>query len=185
LTCLLVKSSSCTKTGTLDHEAARDLPCHTGARPHLRQRSALGRVRPDKSVQLVRGDGRPFGLRGRRPPTEGPPRTSCWTRRSASCRSAAGRTGKSALALCRGSRRCWSAAAPQGHRVRPLYAVGGRNSATCPGRGRQDGPWAQAVYAHPERGHDPGRSSTRCWPRDMFEGLPLTHIRAGRCTTPS
>src|SRR5260370_24152224 len=52
-------------TGTLDCEAARDLPCHTGLVLTSSNGSALGRVKPDKSVQLVRGDREAFGLRGR------------------------------------------------------------------------------------------------------------------------
>ena len=42
--------------GTLDCEAARDLPCHTGLVLVSEGCSALARVKPDKSVQLVRGD---------------------------------------------------------------------------------------------------------------------------------
>src|SRR6202042_1831192 len=52
-------------TGTLESEAARPLPCHTGLRLTSANGSALGRVRPDKSVQLVRGDREAFSLRGR------------------------------------------------------------------------------------------------------------------------
>ena len=53
------------ETGSLDCEQARDLPCHTGLVLSSSNGSALGRVRPDKSVQLVRGDREAFGLRGR------------------------------------------------------------------------------------------------------------------------
>ncbi|MBV9092727.1 MAG: PhoH family protein, partial [Streptosporangiaceae bacterium] len=53
------------ESGTLDCEAARELPCHTGLVLASSNGSALGRVRPDKSVQLVRGDREAFGLRGR------------------------------------------------------------------------------------------------------------------------
>ena len=53
------------ESGTLEHEAARDLPCHTGLVLTSANGSALGRVRPDKSVQLVRGDREAFGLHGR------------------------------------------------------------------------------------------------------------------------
>ncbi len=57
-------TSSCTKRD-LDLEQARDLPCHTGLVLTSANGSALGRVKPDKSVQLVRGDREAFGLRGR------------------------------------------------------------------------------------------------------------------------
>src|SRR5262249_1690075 len=55
-------------TGSLDCAAARDLPCHTGlvlGAGGVGAGSALGRVLPDKSVRLVRGDREAFGLRGR------------------------------------------------------------------------------------------------------------------------
>ena len=51
--------------GVIDHHAARDLPCHTGVRLLGGNSHALGRVNPDKRVQLVRGDREVFGLRGR------------------------------------------------------------------------------------------------------------------------
>src|SRR5205814_9480903 len=56
------------ETGSLDCLAARDLPCHTGlvlTAGGVGGGSALGRVLPDKSVRLVRGDRVAFGLRGR------------------------------------------------------------------------------------------------------------------------
>src|SRR5580704_6222857 len=52
-------------TGRLDCDQAADLPCHTGLVLCGASGSALGRVLPDKSVRLVRGDREAFGLRGR------------------------------------------------------------------------------------------------------------------------
>src|SRR5579859_125846 len=54
-------------SGSFDCAAARDLPCHTGLVLSTGGGggSALGRVLPDKSVRLVRGDAQAFGLRGR------------------------------------------------------------------------------------------------------------------------
>ena len=49
----------------LDLAAARSLPCHTGLVLLSDRGSALGRVMPDKSVRLVRGDRDAFGLHGR------------------------------------------------------------------------------------------------------------------------
>jgi PhoH-like ATPase len=49
--------------GRLDLESARELLCHTGLRLISANGSALGRVLPDKSVRLVRGDREVFGLR--------------------------------------------------------------------------------------------------------------------------
>ena len=51
--------------GEIDLAGARDLPCHTGIRLLGGNSHALGRVNPDKRVQLVRGDREVFGLRGR------------------------------------------------------------------------------------------------------------------------
>src|SRR2546423_4935527 len=44
---------------------AAALPCPTGLVLHSPRGSALGRVQPDKTVRLVRGDREAFGLHGR------------------------------------------------------------------------------------------------------------------------
>ena len=46
-------------------DEARDLPCHTGLVLVSERGKALGRVLPDKSVKVVRGDRDVFGLHGR------------------------------------------------------------------------------------------------------------------------
>ncbi len=51
--------------GVVDLDEARELPCHTGIRLLGGRSSALGRVTPDKRVQLVRGEREAFGLHGR------------------------------------------------------------------------------------------------------------------------
>ncbi|HWB36465.1 MAG TPA: PIN domain-containing protein, partial [Rugosimonospora sp.] len=51
--------------GPVDLDAAAGLPCHTGLVLHSPRGSALGRVLPDKTVRLVRGDREAFGLHGR------------------------------------------------------------------------------------------------------------------------
>jgi PhoH-like ATPase len=51
--------------GVLDLEEARDLPCHTGLVLLSERGSALGRVKADKRVHLVRGDREAFGVHGR------------------------------------------------------------------------------------------------------------------------
>src|ERR1017187_10447051 len=56
------------ETGKLENLAASELPCHTGLVLGTGGHggcSALGRVLPDKSVRLVRGDREAFGLHGR------------------------------------------------------------------------------------------------------------------------
>ena len=166
------------ETGTLDHEAARDLPCHTGLVLTSANGSALGRVRPDKSVQLVRGDREAFGLRGRS--AEQRVALDLLLDPEIGIVSLGGRagTGKSALALCAGLEAVMER---KQHRkvivFRPLYAVGGQELGYLPGsEADKMSPWAQAVY------DTLGAVTTQdvideVLARDMFEVLPLTHIR--------
>ncbi|HWV27192.1 MAG TPA: PIN domain-containing protein, partial [Aeromicrobium sp.] len=51
--------------GVIDLDEARDLPCHTGLVLMSDKGSGLGRVTPEKQVQLVRGDRDAFGIHGR------------------------------------------------------------------------------------------------------------------------
>ena len=166
------------ESGILEHEAARDLPCHTGLVLTSANGSALGRVRPDKSVQLVRGDREAFGLRGRS--AEQRVALDLLLDPEIGIVSLGGRagTGKSALALCAGLEAVMER---RQHRkvivFRPLYAVGGQELGYLPGsEADKMGPWAQAVY-------DTLSAVTtqdvidEVLVRDMFEVLPLTHIR--------
>ena len=164
--------------GVLDLDVARDLPCHTGLVLHTGSASALARVRPDKQIQLVRGDREAFGLHGR----------SAGQRialdllldSEVGIVSMGGRagTGKSALALCAGLEAVMER---RQHRkvivFRPLYAVGGQELGYLPGsEADKMNPWAQAVY-------DTLSAITtqdvidELVARDMIEVLPLTHIR--------
>jgi PhoH-like ATPase len=165
-------------TGTLDYEAARDLPCHTGLVLTSANGSALGRMKPDKSIQLVRGDREAFGLRGRS--AEQRVALDLLLDQEIGIVSLGGRagTGKSALALCAGLEAVMER---RQHRkvivFRPLYAVGGQELGYLPGsEADKMGPWAQAVY-------DTLTAVTtqdvidEVIARDMFEVLPLTHIR--------
>ena len=132
---------SCTTDGTLELEAARDLPCHTGLVLLSERGSALGRVLPDKRCGWSAATAR---------------RSAC-TAAVAEQRvaldllldpevgivSLGGRagTGKSALALCAGLE---AVLERRQHRkvvvFRPLYAVGGQELGYLPGhRGREDG----------------------------------------------
>jgi PhoH-like ATPase len=169
-------------TGRLDCEQARDLPCHTGlvlsAAGGHGGCSALGRVLPDKSVRLVRGDREAFGLHGRS--AEQRVALDLLLDPDVGIVSLGGRagTGKSALALCAGLE---AAMERRQHRkvvvFRPLYAVGGQELGYLPGsEADKMNPWAQAVY-------DTLSAVTsqdvinEVLARDMFEVLPLTHIR--------
>ena len=164
--------------GVLDCEGARDFPCHTGLVLHTGSASALARVRPDKKIQLVRGDREAFGLHGRS--AEQRIGLDLLLDPDVGIVSLGGRagTGKSALALCAGLEAVMER---RQHRkvivFRPLYAVGGQELGYLPGsEADKMNPWAQAVY-------DTLSAVTtqdvidEVLARDMFEVLPLTHIR--------
>jgi PhoH-like ATPase len=168
-------------SGTLECEAAAGLPCHTGLvmiSAGAGAGSALGRVQPDKSVRLVRGDREVFGLRGRS--AEQRVALDLLLDPDIGIVSLGGRagTGKSALALCAGLEAVMER---RQHRklvvFRPLYAVGGQELGYLPGsEADKMNPWSQAVY-------DTLSAVTsqdvidEVLHRDMLEVLPLTHIR--------
>ena len=166
------------ETGTVDLEAARELPCHTGLVLLSDKGSGLGRVTADKTVQLVRGDREAFGIRGRS--AEQRLALDLLLDPEIGIVSLGGRagTGKSAMALCAGL----EATMERGQHkkvviFRPLYAVGGQELGYLPGsESEKMGPWGQAVY-------DTLGSMTspvvieEILDRGMLEVLPLTHIR--------
>ncbi|PSK87384.1 PhoH-like ATPase [Murinocardiopsis flavida] len=164
--------------GTADVEAARDLPTNTGLVLVSERGKALGRVLPDKSVKLVRGDRDVFGLHGRS--AEQRIALDVLTDPDIGIVSLGGRagTGKSALALCAGLE---AVLERNQHRkvvvFRPLYAVGGQELGYLPGGEYEKmSPWSQAV-------HDTLSALTtqdvidEVVERGMLEVLPLTHIR--------
>lgn len=164
--------------GVADLDEARELPCHTGVRLLGERSSALGRVTPDKSVQLVRGEREAFGLHGRS--AEQRVALDLLLDESVGIVSLGGKagTGKSALALMAGLE---AVLERRSHRkivvFRPLYAVGGQELGYLPGsESEKMGPWAQAVFdtldglASPE-------VMEEVLSRGMLEVLPLTHIR--------
>ena len=153
------------------------LPHRTGAVPRA-VGSALGRVLPDKSVRLVRGDREAFGLHGRS--AEQRVALDLLLDQDMGIVSLGGRagTGKSALALCAGLEAVMER---RQHRkmlvFRPLYAVGGQDLGYLPGsEADKMNPWAQAVY-------DTLSAVTtqevidEVLHRDLLEVLPLTYIR--------
>jgi len=159
---LLVKSSSCPKQA-FGHEAAGDLPCHTGLVLTSANGSALGsRPVPDKSVQLVRGDREASACRGR----------SAEQRVALDllldpeigivfARPAGPAPASSAMALVRRVEAVMERRqAPQGHRV--PAALRGRRPGTryLPGPRRKMA-MAQAVY-ETLSAVTTGRQSTRC-----------------------
>jgi PhoH-like ATPase len=161
-----------------DLDEARDLPCHTGLVLLSERGSALGRVRADKRVHLVRGDRDAFGIRGRS--AEQRIALDLLLDPDVGIVSLGGRagTGKSALALCAGLEAVMER---RQHRkvvvFRPLYAVGGQDLGYLPGsESEKMQPWAQAVF------DALGAVTSRdvidhVLEREMLEVLPLTHIR--------
>jgi PhoH-like ATPase len=164
--------------GRLELEDAADLLCHTGLRLISANGSALGRIQPDKSIRLVRGDREVFGLRGRS--AEQRVALDLLLDEEVGIVSLGGRagTGKSALALCAGLE---AVLERRKHRkvvvFRPLYAVGGQDLGYLPGSENEKmSPWAQAVYDTLSAVTTP-EVIEEVLDRGMLEVLPLTHIR--------
>ncbi|MEO3814032.1 PhoH family protein [Sphaerisporangium sp. B11E5] len=164
--------------GTVELEEARELPTHTGLRLLSTRGSALGRVLPDKSVRLVRGDREVFGLHGRS--AEQRIALDLLMDPEVGIVSLGGRagTGKSALALCAGLE---AVLERRQHRkvvvFRPLYAVGGQELGYLPGSENEKmSPWAQAVFDTLGAVTTP-EVIEEVLDRGMLEVLPLTHIR--------
>lgn len=162
----------------LELAAAAELPVHTGLVLLAERASALGRVAPDKSVRLVRGERDAFGLRGRS--AEQRVALELLLDPDIGIVSLGGRagTGKSALALCAGLEEVLERRA---HRkvvvFRPLYAVGGQELGYLPGsEGEKMAPWAQAVF-DTLGALVPGEVVEEVLSRGLLEVLPLTHIR--------
>ena len=164
--------------GSLDLPEARDLPTHTGLVLLSDRGSGLGRVAPDKSVRLVRGDRDVFGVHGRS--AEQRVAIELLLDPEVGIVSLGGRagTGKSALALCAGLEQVLERGAHKKVVVfRPLYAVGGQELGYLPGDSAEKmAPWAQAVFdtlgalVAPEVVEE-------VLARGLLEVLPLTHIR--------
>jgi PhoH-like ATPase len=162
----------------IELEQARDLPTHTGLVLLSERGSALGRVRPDKQVQLVRGDREAFGIHGRS--AEQRIALDFLLDPEIGIVSMGGRagTGKSALALCAGLEAVMERRQHKKVVVfRPLYAVGGQELGYLPGsESEKMSPWAQAVFDTLG-----ALTSTdvidEVMDRGMLEVLPLTHIR--------
>jgi len=162
----------------IDHESAREHPCHTGIVLSSDRGSALARVTPDKRLQLIRGDREAFGLHGRS--AEQRIALDLLLDPDIGIVSLGGRagTGKSALALCAGLEAVMER--QQHSKVvifRPLYAVGGQELGYLPGSENEKmSPWAQAVF-DTLSAVTSGDVIDEILERGMLEVLPLTHIR--------
>lgn len=164
--------------GSIDLDAARELPCHNGLVLLSERSTALGRVGADKRVHLVRGDREAFGIHGRS--AEQRVALEMLLDPEVGIVSLGGRagTGKSALALCAGLEAVMERRQHQKVVVfRPLFAVGGQELGYLPGsESEKMSPWAQAVF------DTLGALTSRhvideVMDRGMLEVLPLTHIR--------
>ena len=164
--------------GTVELDAARELPSHTGVVLSTGTATGLGRVTPDKDVKLINTDRDAFGIHGRS--AEQRVALDLLLDPSVGIVSMGGRagTGKSALALCAGLE---AVLERQQHSkvvvFRPLYAVGGQDLGYLPGtEGEKMAPWAQAVF------DTLGAVTSKVvidevMERGLLEVLPLTHIR--------
>jgi PhoH-like ATPase len=166
------------ESGRLECEQGLELPCHTGLVLMSPRGGGLGRVGPDKTVRLVRGDRDAFGLHGRS--AEQRIALDLLMDPDVGIISLGGRagTGKSALALCAGLEAVMER---RQHRkvvvFRPLFAVGGQELGYLPGTETEKmGPWGQAVFDTLG-----ALLSTEVveeiMDRGMLEVMPLTHIR--------
>jgi PhoH-like ATPase len=162
----------------LDLDAAASLPVHTGLMLHSSHGSALGRVTPEKTVTLVRGDREALGLHGRS--AEQRIALDILLDESIGIVSLGGRagTGKSALALCAGLEQVLE---KRRHKkvivFRPLFAVGGQELGYLPGtEAEKMSPWGQAVFDTLGAVVN-DNVVEEVMSRGMLEVLPLTHIR--------
>jgi PhoH-like ATPase len=164
--------------GVLELEQARDLPCHTGMVLLSERGSALGRVRGDKRVHLVRGDREAFGVHGRS--AEQRIALDLLLDPEVGIVSLGGRagTGKSAMALCAGLEAVMERRQHKKVVVfRPLYAVGGQELGYLPGsESEKMSPWGQAVF-DTLGALTSSEVIEEVLDRGMLEVLPLTHIR--------
>jgi PhoH-like ATPase len=135
-------------------------------------------VRPDKLVQLVRGDRDAFGIHGRS--AEQRIALELLLDPEVGIVSLGGRagTGKSAMALCAGLEAVLERGQHQKVVVfRPLYAVGGQELGYLPGNENEKmSPWGQAVFDTLGALTSPDVIE-EVVDRGMLEVLPLTHIR--------
>ncbi|GAA1720454.1 PhoH-like ATPase [Propioniferax innocua] len=164
--------------GIADCDEAKDLQVNEGVVLSGGGSTALGRIRADKQVSLVRSDLEAFGLHGRS--AEQRVALDLLMDPEVGIVSLGGRagTGKSALALCAGleavlERRQHSKVVV----FRPMYPVGGQELGYLPGsEGEKMAPWATAVF-------DTLSAVTskhvidEVIDRELLEVLPLTHIR--------
>jgi PhoH-like ATPase len=170
----------------VDLREARELPCNTGialVAGAAGSQSALGRVRDDKRVHLVRGDRALFDLHGRS--AEQRIAIDLLADPSVGIVSIGGPagTGKSVVALAAGLE---AVVEQRTHKrvlvFRPIFPVGGQDLGFLPGtEAEKMAPWAAAVTDALES--IVGREVIEeVFARSLVEVLPLTHIRGRNLT---
>ena len=169
----------------IDLPETRDLPINSGVVLHAGSQSALGRLRDDKRVHLVRADRPLFDVRGRS--AEQRIAVDLLADPDVGIVSLGGPagTGKSVLALAAGLEAVLEQSSHKRVMVfRPIYAVGGQDLGFLPGtEAEKMAPWGAAVTDALEAVAGP-EVIDEVFDRGLLEVLPLTHIR-GRSLTDS
>ena len=162
----------------LKTKEVKDMPANTGLIVTSARGQALGRVTPEKTVKMVRGDRDVFGVHGRS--AEQRLAIDLLLDPEVGIVSLGGRagTGKSALALCAALEAVLERRAHKKIMVfRPIYAVGGQDIGFLPGTENEKmNPWGQAIF------DTLGALVSKevidhVVERGILEVLPLTHIR--------
>ncbi|MEN9730992.1 MAG: hypothetical protein RL488_302 [Actinomycetota bacterium] len=162
----------------LKTKEVKDMPANTGLVVTSARGQALGRVTPEKTVKMVRGDRDVFGVHGRS--AEQRLAIDLLLDPEVGIVSLGGRagTGKSALALCAALEAVLERRAHKKIMVfRPIYAVGGQDIGFLPGTENEKmNPWGQAIF------DTLGALVSKevidhVVERGILEVLPLTHIR--------
>ncbi|GAA0037417.1 MULTISPECIES: PhoH family protein [Brevibacterium] len=165
-------------SGSITTDAVADEVVNTGVVITSPRGSALGRVRRNNTVSLVRGDRDIFGVHGRS--AEQRVAIDMLLDDDLGIVSLGGRagTGKSALALMAGLQKVLEENKHSKIMVfRPLYAVGGQNLGYLPGsEGEKMNPWAEAVF-DTLSALVSKNVIDEVVNRGILEVLPLTHIR--------
>lgn len=165
-------------SGSIQTDAVADEVVNTGVVITSPRGSALGRVRANNTVSLVRGDRDIFGVHGRS--AEQRVAIDMLLDDELGIVSLGGRagTGKSALALMAGLQKVLEENEHSKIMVfRPLYAVGGQNLGYLPGsEGEKMNPWAEAVF-DTLSALVSKNVIDEVVNRGILEVLPLTHIR--------
>lgn len=163
----------------------KDIPVHTGVILKAGRSSAIARITPAGSIELVQQELEAFGVKGRSAQQRIALAHLLDNSIGIVSMSGSGGTGKSMLALAAGLE---SVLERRTHKkivvFRPLYAVGGQELGFLPGsESEKMNPWAAAVF-DALSAFASKNVIEDVIDREIIEVLPLTHIR-GRTFTDS